>query len=83
KGTLQKGHCTLMSDRECLLPDKKCHPVSRLAKMSSSDTETRHPHTVTSFLFTSLQDLDSTTPCYAIMCSIKWLHTTEDGRYQS
>uniref|UniRef100_A0A803VZH1 Uncharacterized protein n=1 Tax=Ficedula albicollis TaxID=59894 RepID=A0A803VZH1_FICAL len=33
-----------MHSRECLLPDRKCHPVSRLAKMSSSDTETRHPH---------------------------------------
>uniref|UniRef100_A0A670HRI5 Uncharacterized protein n=1 Tax=Podarcis muralis TaxID=64176 RepID=A0A670HRI5_PODMU len=35
--------CLNETCRECLLPDKKSHPVSRLAKMSSSDTETRHP----------------------------------------
>lgn len=31
------GH---MYSRECLLPDTKGHPESRLAKLSSSDTET-------------------------------------------
>uniref|UniRef100_A0A803TAS5 Uncharacterized protein n=1 Tax=Anolis carolinensis TaxID=28377 RepID=A0A803TAS5_ANOCA len=40
--TLSGGHFPFVG-RECLLPDKKSHPVSRLVKMSSSDTETRHP----------------------------------------
>uniref|UniRef100_A0A8D0ELX9 Uncharacterized protein n=1 Tax=Strix occidentalis caurina TaxID=311401 RepID=A0A8D0ELX9_STROC len=43
-GVTAVGHShPYMYSCECLLPDKKCHPVSRLAKMSSSDTETRHP----------------------------------------
>uniref|UniRef100_A0A8C7EVN6 Uncharacterized protein n=1 Tax=Neovison vison TaxID=452646 RepID=A0A8C7EVN6_NEOVI len=37
KSTMKCGH---MYSRECLLPDTKGHPESRLAKLSSSDTET-------------------------------------------
>lgn len=40
-GVVSTGHCDGHVYRhECLLPDTKCHPESRLARLSSSDSET-------------------------------------------